>query len=95
MTQPPRLRWVRVDPCFLRIFVLQPGLTPLGDDPEWLKITRFYPEMSLNGGQYPVGVFPGCNTKALIFGGFKTKESHKDQNAKRLVECGNDHRCVV
>ena len=25
------------------------GITPLGNDPEWFKITRFYPEMYLNG----------------------------------------------
>ena len=33
----------------LRVFVLHPGMTPLGNDPEWLKITRFYPETCLNG----------------------------------------------
>ena len=29
--------------------VLHPGITPLGNNPEWFKITRFYPEMCLNG----------------------------------------------
>ena len=33
----------------LRVLVLHPGITPWGNDPEWLKITRFYPEMCLNG----------------------------------------------
>ena len=33
----------------LRVLVLHPGITPLGNDPEWFKITRFYPEMCLNG----------------------------------------------
>ena len=49
---------------FLRVFVLHPGIPPLGNDPEWFKITRFYPEMCINGGQYLV-VFPGCTTKPL------------------------------
>ena len=33
----------------LRVFVLHPGIAPLGNDPEWFKITRFYPEMCLHG----------------------------------------------
>ena len=33
----------------LRVFVLHPGITVLGNDPEWLKMTRSYPEISLNG----------------------------------------------
>ena len=33
----------------LRGVVLHPGNTPLGNDPEWFKIARFYPEMCLNG----------------------------------------------
>ena len=33
----------------LKVLVLHPGITPLGNDPEWFKITRFYPEMCLNG----------------------------------------------
>ena len=32
----------------LGVSVLHPGNTPLGHDPEWLKVTRF-PEMCLNG----------------------------------------------
>ena len=36
--------------CFcLRVFALHPGITPLGNDPEWFKITRISPEMCLNG----------------------------------------------
>ena len=30
-------------------FCITPGITPLGHDPELFKITRFYPEMCLNG----------------------------------------------
>ena len=33
----------------LRVFVFHPGITPLGNDPEWFKITRLCPEMCLNG----------------------------------------------
>ena len=33
----------------LRVFVLHPGITPLGNEPEWFNITRLYPEMCLNG----------------------------------------------
>ena len=33
----------------LRVFVLHPGTTPLGNDLEWFKITRFYLNMCLNG----------------------------------------------
>ena len=36
----------------LRVFVLHPGHpgnTPLGNEPERFKITRFYPNMRLNG----------------------------------------------
>ena len=33
----------------LKVFVLHPGITPLENDPAWLKITRFHPEMCLNG----------------------------------------------
>ena len=29
--------------------MLHSGITPLGNDPGWFKITRFYPEMCLNG----------------------------------------------
>ena len=36
-------------PVGLRVLVLHPGITPLGNDPEWFKITRFYPETCLNG----------------------------------------------
>ena len=36
-------------PKGLKVFVLHPGITPLGNDPEWFKITRFSPEMCLNG----------------------------------------------
>ena len=36
-------------PLFLRGFVLRPGITPLGNDPKWFKITRFYPKVCLNG----------------------------------------------
>ena len=28
-------------PIFLRVFVLHPGITPLGNDPEWFNITGF------------------------------------------------------
>ena len=31
------------------LIVLHPGIAPLGNDPEWFKITRLYPEMCLNG----------------------------------------------
>ena len=30
------------------VFVLHPGITPLGNDPDWFNITRFYPDMRLN-----------------------------------------------
>ena len=33
----------------LRVLVLHPGITPLGNDPEWFNITRLYPDMRLNG----------------------------------------------
>ena len=33
----------------LRVSVLRPGNTPLGNDPEWFKIARFSPEICLNG----------------------------------------------
>ena len=33
----------------LRVFALHPGITPLGNDPEWFQITRFYLEMCLHG----------------------------------------------
>ena len=36
-------------PLCLRVFVLHPEVTPLGNDPEWFKVTRFYPEMCLSG----------------------------------------------
>ena len=38
----------------LRVFVLHPGITPLRNDPEWFKITRFYPAMVVTWGEYPV-----------------------------------------
>ena len=41
-----------------------PEITPLGNDPQWFKTTRFYPEMCLNEVNTQ-GVFPGCNTKTL------------------------------
>ena len=30
-------------------FCITPGITPLGNDPEWFKLIRFYAEMCLNG----------------------------------------------
>ena len=49
----------------LRIFLLQFGITPLGNDPEWFKIARFLSGNVPKWGQYLVGVFPVCNTKPL------------------------------
>ena len=40
---------VAEQPSNLSVFVLHPGITPLGNDPEWFKIARFYLEMCLNG----------------------------------------------
>ena len=45
------------------VFVLHLGITPLGNDPEWFKIARVLSGNVPQWGQYPVGVFPGCNTK--------------------------------
>ena len=56
-------RYMQLAASSLRLFVF-PGITPLGHDP-WFKITRLCPDMCLNGGQYPVGVFPGCNPKTF------------------------------
>ena len=33
----------------LRVFVLHPGITALGNDPEWFQTTQFNPEMGRNG----------------------------------------------
>ena len=55
----------------LRVSVLHPGSTPLGNDPEWFKITRFYPGNVPKWGQDPVGVFPECHTKSLGLGTLK------------------------
>ena len=47
----------------VRVFVLHPGITPLRN-----KMAQLNTVLSGNvpkWGQYPVGVFPGCNTKTL------------------------------
>ena len=36
-------------PSLSELLVLHLGITPLGNGPEWFNITRFYPEMCLNG----------------------------------------------
>ena len=51
MERPPGgllLSEVTVGSWDLRVFVLHPGITPLGNDPEWFKIAQFYPDMCLN-----------------------------------------------
>ena len=45
--------------------MLHPGITPLGHDPEWFKKNTVLSGHVPKWGQYPVGVFPGCNTKTL------------------------------
>ena len=56
---------------FLRFFVLHPGTTPLGNDPEWFKITRLYPDMCLNGVNTQV-YSQGVIQKPYMFWGGRT-----------------------
>ena len=65
--QSSRATQITCPPTNLMVFVLHPGITPLGNDPEWFKITRFYPEMRLNGVNtqwvYSQGVIQNFRTK--------------------------------
>ena len=52
-------------PTALRVFVLHPGITPLGLHPQMVQNNTCLSGNVPEWGQYPVGVFPGCNTKTL------------------------------